>query len=69
MSLRSVGIVASARLRELGDYVRSQQITEHLFVDAHASGLRIADIVHMDEYTIDIVIPLPDGLVLVYDTT
>ena len=67
--MRVHGAVPPARVAELTEYVRAQSITEHVFLDADARGLLIADIIHMDEYTIDLVVPLPDGVVLVYDTT
>jgi hypothetical protein len=69
MPLSVVGTVPEARVRELERFVASQRITEHVFRDLDAIGLRIADIVPMDEYTLDLVVPLPDGLTLVYDTT
>jgi hypothetical protein len=69
MSLTVVGSVPEPRVRELEQFVASQRITEHVFLDLDARGLRIADIVNMDEYTLDLIVPLPDGLTLVYDTT
>lgn len=69
MSLAVHGRVPAARLAELEAWTARQAITEHVFLDVDAAGLRIADVVSMDEYTIDLVVPLPDGLVLVYDTT
>ena len=63
------GTIAASRLRELERFVAGQSITEHVFRDLDALGLAIDDIVAMDEYTLDLVVPLPDGLVLVYDTT
>jgi len=67
--LTTHGSVSASRLAELTEWVHDQRITEQMFRAVHAAGLVIADIVHMDEYTIDIVVPLADGLVLVYDTT
>jgi len=63
------GRVPRARVDELDAYVRDQRITEHVFLDADGAGLRIDEVIHMDEYTLDLLVPLPDGLVLVYDTT
>lgn len=67
--MRVYGQVSSTRLDELERYVAGQQITEHVVRDALASGLGIDDVVQMDEFTIDLLVELPDGLVLVYDTT
>lgn len=69
MKLAVHGRVPAARVTELEAWTARQAITEHVFLDVDAAGLRIEDIVTMDEYTIDLVVPLPDGLVLVYDTT
>lgn len=69
MALVIHGQVAAARVTELQAFVAAHRITEQVFRDIDGAGLPIADIFEMDEYTIDIVVPLPDGLVLVYDTT
>jgi hypothetical protein len=69
MALTVFGDVPEARVRELEQFVASQRITEHVFRDLDALGLRIDDIVYMDEYTLDLLVSLPDGLTLVYDTT
>lgn len=63
------GEISPERCAELQRFVAEQHITEQVFRDLDAKGIRIADIIHMDEYTIDLVVPLPDGLTLVYDTT
>lgn len=63
------GAVPETRVAELEDFVSTQGITEQVFRDLDALGLAIADIVNMDEYTLDLIVPLPDGLTLVYDTT
>lgn len=62
-------LLSGPRHRELLAWTRTQHITEQMFHAVDDAGLRITAIHHMDEYTIDIVVPLPDGLVLVYDTT
>jgi hypothetical protein len=67
--IRPHGPVAPTRLAELEAFVASQRITEHVFRDMDAARIRVTDIVAMDEYTIDLVFRLPDGLWLVYDTT
>jgi hypothetical protein len=68
MALVTHGVVPEPRLRELEGFVASQTTTERVFRDLDALGLRM-EIVAMDEYTLDLVVPLPDGLTLVYDTT
>ena len=69
MKLASHGVVPAARLRALEAFVSAHTTTERVFRDLLAAGLQFDDIVSMDEYTIDLVICLPDDLVLVYDTT
>lgn len=69
MDLRVHGTVSASRVRELTRWVASQRRTEHVFLDADAAGLSIATVHQMDEYTLDLLVPLPDGLVLAYDTT
>lgn len=69
MALRVHGQVPAARVVELEAWTARQAITEHVFLDTDAAGLRIERIVPMDEYTIDLVVPVEPGVVLVYDTT
>ncbi|MEQ1570372.1 MAG: hypothetical protein ABMA64_32355 [Myxococcota bacterium] len=61
--------IGEDRLRELDAFVSGQRGTERVLRDLEALGLELADIVQMDEFTLDLVVPLPDGLTLVYDTT
>ena len=69
MAVTVHGEVAATRVREVEDFVRGHFITEQLFRAVDRAGMEIDAIVHMDEYTIDIVVPWPGGLFLVYDTT
>jgi len=69
MALRVHGDIPDDRIQEIADFVRGQSITEAVFRDLDAAGLSVAEIIPMDEYTLDWVVPLPDGLTLVYDTT
>jgi hypothetical protein len=69
MALEVVGAVPEARRAELADYTRGHRLTEHLVRAALDAGLDIEAAVQMDEFTFDLVIALPDGLWLVYDTT
>ncbi len=69
MELAVHGDVPEARVVELRAYVRDHSTTGRLTAAAFAQGLDIADIHAMDEYSLDLVVPLPDGLVLVYGTT
>ena len=43
--------------------------TEQVWRWADGAGLALADVVHMDEYTIDLVVPVAEGVVVVFDTT
>ena len=63
------GEIDPDRLAEVARFVADQRITEHVVRDVLAADLRIDEIIEMDEFTIDLVVPLPDGLTLVYDTT
>lgn len=69
MKLRPVGSIPPERLAELGQFVADQTTTERVFRAVDRAGLQLDEIIHQDEYTIDIVVALPDQLVLVYDTT
>ena len=69
MALRVHGTVPPERVRALAAWTAEQRLTEHVYTDVDAAGLQIDVIVPMDEYTLDLVVDLPDGLVLVYDTT
>ena len=42
---------------------------EHVVRWAHARGLDVHDAVAMDEFTFDVLIPITDALILVFDTT
>lgn len=66
--LLTQGQVPPARHRELAAFVETHRTTETMFRDLDRLGLAYK-ILAMDEFTIDIVVPLPDGLALVYDTT
>jgi hypothetical protein len=69
MNLVSHGAVPPDRLRALEAFVAAHTTTERVFRDLVAHGLQFDDIVAMDEYTLDLVVVLPDALTLVYDTT
>lgn len=69
MDVRLRAAVSDGRRAELEAWLAGQTTTERLFRAVDAAGLRITEIVHQDEYTLDLVVPLPDGLTLVYDTT
>jgi hypothetical protein len=68
-SLVVYGAVPPARVRELERFVAEQRTTERVVRELDAIGLALDDVIAMDEYTLDLVVKLPDGLVLVYDTT
>lgn len=67
--VRVVGEVDAERVRALDAFVAGHRITEDVFIGLDRAGLAIDDVIAMDEYTIDLVVGLPDGLTLVYDTT
>lgn len=69
MPLVAHGPVPAHRLEELERFVAPHHTTEGIIRALDAAGLELADILEMDEYTLDLLVPLPDGLVLVYDTT
>lgn len=55
MALRIHGSIPASRVRALDAYVRDQQITEQVFRGIDAQDLSLDAVVHMDEYTIDLV--------------
>lgn len=54
---------------DLLDQARTLHTTGELFAWLHARGLHAYQIVQMDEYSLDIVVPVAEGLTLVFDTT
>lgn len=64
-----VGRVDPRRHQALTAFVSGQRTTEGVVRALAQEGLELADVVEMDEFTIDLVVPLLDGLCLVYDTT
>jgi hypothetical protein len=56
---RTAGLAEAAALRTLEGIVRW----------GAPRGVEVTDILVQDEFTHDVVVPLPDGLVLVYGTT
>jgi hypothetical protein len=69
MDVRFRNHVAEGRKAELQRWLAPQTTSGDVWAALLTRGLRIHDIVTMDEFTLDWIVPLPDGLVLVYDTT
>jgi len=67
--LRFVGKVEEARRRQLEALLGPLGTLEHVIRALDGEGLQLADVIPMDEFTIDILVDLPDGLTLVFDTT
>ena len=67
--MRVHGKVVEDRIAELEAYVAGHTTTERLVRAALEDGHDLAAFVEMDEFTIDVVVRLGDGLCLVYDTT
>lgn len=63
------GPVPPHRVAKLAGWLEGQCTTEDLLHATDEAGLTIDRFQNMDEYCIDVVVPLPDGLTLVYDTT
>ena len=63
------GQIAPERVAELEAFTAPHTTTSRLLRDHLARGCDITDIHAMDEYTLEVVVPLPDGLVLIYGTT
>ncbi len=61
--------IPAPRLAELTTWLDRQTTTERVVNAVIAAGFTLHDAHQMDEYTIDLVVELDDGLVLVYDTT
>ena len=51
------------------EWSRPHNTLERILKDAWAIGLDVQDIIVQDEYSHDVLLPLPDGRTLVYDTT
>jgi hypothetical protein len=69
MQLDSFSIIPDPRFAEIAVWVGPQTTTERAVNAVIKAGYALHDAHQMDEYTIDLVVELPDGLVLVYDTT
>mgnify|MGYP000126430904 CR=1 FL=1 len=68
--MRTVGPTLHAdRFAQLEAFVSGQRITDDVVRDVLAEGLDIADVVQMDEFTIDLVVAVGPSEWLVYDTT
>ncbi|MCB9670759.1 MAG: hypothetical protein H6736_22570 [Alphaproteobacteria bacterium] len=61
--------IEPARLEALERDVRTHRITEHIIRALPGMDAQLAEVVEQDEFTLDLVVRLPDGLFLVYDTT
>lgn len=63
------GVVSEHRAAEIRAFTAGHTTTDRLLRAHLANDCDIADIHNMDEYSLDVVVPLPDGLVLIYGTT
>lgn len=71
LPLRAVNPISPERLQSLGEAVARHHTMERVaqWVFRHEPTLDIADVLRQDEFTHDVIVPLPDGLTLVYDST
>lgn len=71
MELRACCELSEERRLALQRAVATHTTMEHVarWVFSQTPPLDIVDIVRQDEFTHDVLVPLPDGLVLVYDST
>lgn len=69
MRVLGAGQVDPSRLEALEQSIASHRLTEHVMRGLTALGGELEDVVEQDEFTIDLVVRLSDGLFLVYDTT
>lgn len=67
--LTTRGGVTESRRCELEQLLGSARTLEQVIRALDGVGLQLADVIPMDEFTIDILVDLPDGLTLVFDTT
>lgn len=67
--MQVVGDIAAGRLLELERLVAGCGTTEKVFAALQRHGLTFTDIIEQDEYDHDLLVSLPDGLWLVFDTT
>lgn len=69
VDLRVLGPVPEPRRRELVGLIGAAGTLERVIRALEGEGLELADVIPMDEFTIDILVDLPDGLTLAFDTT
>lgn len=71
MILRDLAGLSAPQLEELQRAVAGHRMLEHVARWGYAQTpfVEIRDVVEQDEFTHDVIVPLPDGLVLVYDST
>jgi hypothetical protein len=67
--VRAVGVVDDGRLAALDAATAGHRTLEHVVRWVAAEGHELAEVVTMDEFTHDVVILVPEGLFLVFDTT
>lgn len=67
--VRNLTSLPDASLETVTARLVQQRLTEHVLRDLEVLGAELLDIVIQDEFTHDWVVQLPEGLVLVYDTT
>jgi hypothetical protein len=68
MAIEVHGSVDAARVVQIAQWAAAHATTERLFRDVDRDRLDY-DVIAMDEYTMDIVVVLPGGPFVVYDTT
>lgn len=71
MALHILPEIPEARGQSLRALVSAHTTMERVarWAFSQRPPLDIVDIIRQDEFTHDVIVPLPDGLVLVYDST
>jgi hypothetical protein len=69
MRLRFQVDVEPVRAHELKTWVEAHSSLERVLKAAWAIGTDVVETIAQDEFSHDALVPLPDGLILVYDTT
>lgn len=67
--LKVHGAVNPDRISEIDATLTGLTTLEQVVRALESKRLHIADVISMDEYTVDILVRRPDGLTLVFDTT
>ncbi|MEM6929496.1 MAG: hypothetical protein AAF602_21330 [Myxococcota bacterium] len=67
--MRVFGTIPPARVAELREWLGEPTTLARVIAVLDRDSLGLSELIPMDEYTIDVLVDLPEGLTLVFDTT